>query len=401
MSLVVNKEIFVLSAGDRFNYGDLLFPHIIMEVLGESKDLFYRNFGLINSDLSNVGGIPTKSLRKFYNLQKTGLINRAIIIAGGEVLGPGWADLLKCDSSVFNQLTKQKYFRSYLNLDAIARSWLGGKTEHAFIMEKNKINAKVIYNSVGGNNLPYHDSKKMSGIIKLLESSDYFSVRDSYTYQSLKSAGLQKVFLVPDCAVLLSELYDRDFLRSKISKTNADKIIDLNKSDYVFFQVNREFGEKYLKNLYEFLIEIYNMYNLRIVLCPIGKAPFHEDDVPLKEIYKKLGPSNQLFSDVNIWEIMYLILNAKLFIGSSLHGVISSMSYMVPYVGIFEENRKIDHYLKTWGIEGLNKCYSIPEMQLNFKKLVETPKEILSCNRDAQVIKVKKSFNSIKEIIFS
>lgn len=398
---MMGNEIFILSAGERLNYGDLLFPHIISKVFGERKDLVYRNFGLINSDLSKVGAIPTESLRRFYNSQKTGSRNRTVIVAGGEVLGPGWSDLLKCDSFIFNQLTRQKYFRSFLNLNAIAKAWLGGKTDHAYIMDKKVIDAKIIYNSVGGNNLPYHDSKKMSRIIQLLESADYFSVRDSFTFQSLKSAGMQNIYLVPDCAVLISELYDRDFLRRKISKKNADKINNLKNRDYVFFQVNRKLGEKYFERLYEFLSEIYSQYRLQIVLCPIGKALSHEDEIPLRNISLKLRAHHQYLSEVNIWEIMYLISNAKLFIGSSLHGVITAMSFTVPYLGLFEESIKVGNYIKTWGVEGLDKCYSESEILLNFKEVVSTPKEILKCNTNEQAIKVIESFNRIKEIIYS
>ena len=55
-------NIHVLSAGDRNNYGDLLFPIIIKKYL-ESKNITtsINNYGVIASDLSYFGALPTFS----------------------------------------------------------------------------------------------------------------------------------------------------------------------------------------------------------------------------------------------------------------------------------------------------------------------------------------------------
>jgi polysaccharide pyruvyl transferase WcaK-like protein len=96
---------------------------------------------------------------------------------------------------------------------------------------------------------------------------------------------------------------------------------------------------------------------------------------------------------------MYLISNSKIFIGTSLHGIITAMSYMVPYIGVFKENRKIDEYLKTWGIDGLNYSHSELELLEKVSFAMNLPKEVLRNKLDDQVNKVKYSLSLIRNII--
>jgi hypothetical protein len=400
---MMKNVVYLVGASDRFNYGDLLFPQIFKKILlNENRTyLTIRHVGLIESNLSKYGGLPTVSLKKMYKeiFEKQG--NYSITIMGGEVLGPSWIDLLRCINFIFNTLARNSRINRYFNLNNIAKSYLGGRTENAYILERGllKSNINLIYNSVGGINLPYHDSITINRILKHLDGADYISVRDSYTYNNLKSLGLKKCLLVPDCAILISELFSKDFLISKILKQNEAKYKHLSNSGYIFFQVNKTFGKKYLSDINEILTSIYKTYNLNIILCPIGKALIHEDDFPLKLISSKLSVPHIYFKRINIWEIMYLISNAKIFIGTSLHGIITAMSFLVPYIGIFKENQKINKYLATWGINNLNQCLSPKEILPKVGDLIGMSKDFFRTNRELQIDKVKESLNIIKSTI--
>lgn len=58
------RNINIIGAFDRNNYGDLLFPIIIKEVLLKKGIAGNFNFfALKESDLSNVGALPTKRFK--------------------------------------------------------------------------------------------------------------------------------------------------------------------------------------------------------------------------------------------------------------------------------------------------------------------------------------------------
>lgn len=55
------KNINIIGAFDRNNYGDLLFPIVIREVLSKKGiEGNFNFFALKESDLSNVGALPTR-----------------------------------------------------------------------------------------------------------------------------------------------------------------------------------------------------------------------------------------------------------------------------------------------------------------------------------------------------
>lgn len=399
----MKNRVYLFGAGDRFNYGDLLFPHILVAALKVNigANISFGNYGLVRSNLKKSGALTTRSIRQLYSDLSESNDNNTIVIVGGEVLGPNWSDLLNCSNSLFNRIAASKYFSYFLNLNNIAKLILRGRTEYAYILKRDLFESKIIYNAVGGIRLPYHDSQQIGKIILNLNDADYISVRDSFTYGQLKLLGLENCKLVPDCAVLMSDLYDQDFLKSKVIKKNFSKMHFLENNDFLFFQVNKPYGKKYLNQIVDLLNDIHHNYNLTIVLCPIGKALSHEDDFALKEISHRLRVPFVLFKNVNIWEIMYLISKARIFIGTSLHGIITAMSFNVPYFGVFEENRKINEYLKTWGVEGLNRCHSIRETNQKVGAVMNIPKEEFIKNKEMQILKVKESMDSIRRILIN
>ena len=87
--------------------------------------------------------------------------------------------------------------------------------------------------------------------------------------------------------------------------------------------------------------------DLEIILCPIGMAPNHEDHKILKEM---ANASNhfKLIIPRNIYEIMYLIAYAKIFVGTSLHGIITAQSYNVPFIALNKKIKKTKEYISTW-----------------------------------------------------
>lgn len=104
---------------------------------------------------------------------------------------------------------------------------------------------------------------------------------------------------------------------------------------------------------------------MKIVLINIGYAPLHDDFKSHKILNKAFPNKTILFEDTNIFEIMYLIKNSQIFLGTSLHGNITAMSYNVPHLG-FEKINKLKYFLKTWENNEISSTF---DFLISLKKL--------------------------------
>ena len=369
------RKINIIGAIDRFNYGDLLFPHIIeREFNSLFGDFFsFSYFGLVHSDYRKFGAKPSKNLREFYKSSDDDNVN--IIIAGGESLGATYSKLLSFISSNFKFFNDSHKLSRVINMESAAKLILGGKSKYPFVISRYDFvnNPKVFYNSLGGSGLGSIDKIEMMKIVNSINNSDYFSVRDIKTLNNFINNGCDIAKLVPDSAILVSEFYSQHYLESNCSIILKNKIEEiLNK--YVFFQVGKYKTGNNIDVIIEELKKIHKNLGCPIVLCPIGTAPGHEDQQPLKFIHDRLPLETIYFDDLSIWEIMYLISNSALYIGTSLHGVITAMSYNVPYLGLNKKILKLQSYLETWGHEVSNR-------NIDFDEISKFASNVISVNR--------------------
>lgn len=336
------KIIHFLSASDRLNYGDLLFPIIFKEMLSSYNiEAEFYNYGIVKSDLSYFGALPTNSYRSFIkNVRKHG---GNIVIGGGEVLFVDWNSLLAYINYRFSRLLKRKiYKRIFYSLPLVQFLFSRGRIFIPFAPKKNKLrknNVQVFYNAVGGS---FENTKIKNKDLKIkddLQSADYISVRDHRALKSLFSNNISSV-LSPDSALILSDLYNLDYLE----RTSNIKNI---KGDYLFFQAGIFHLPSDLNLLNKHLLEIGEKLKLKIILCPIGKANRHEDHIALSKL-KKLNPDFELVDPESIFDIMNLIANSSVYLGSSLHGLITAQSFSVPFFGIHSRQVKMKSYCETW-----------------------------------------------------
>lgn len=396
-------KICLLGATDRFNYGDLLFPLILKYIIEEADKkhtVSIENYGIITSDLSNTGAMPTKSIKDLYQECKTTEKPLFIIIVGGEVVGAQWGNILSYLNPNFKKLYDLnrfflKKYAAFLNTP-IAKIILGGKGWFPFLIPAGKFPkvSGVIYNAVGG----IRNTKTIKAnraIREAIVSSSYCSLRDIGIYSALKSIAPQAK-LSPDSAVVMSTIYSNELLKQE---TLVQK---LPFNNYVFFQISKreskEFGEKYLVNK---LKDIISTHKKNIVLCPIGTALGHEDHIPLQKLYQQLTPFTSniyLASQPRLLDIMGLIAHSDLYIGSSLHGIITAMSYARPYVAI-RNNEKISYYLESWSIEPLKEITNKKNWDNQLTKALKVEESTLLFARDEQIELALQSTNEIIELI--
>lgn len=394
-------KVLIIGAFDRYNYGDLLFPLVIEQQLNTyKKDFEYEFFGLVKSDLRKVGGLPTEGLQRFYEQCSNPDKPVHVIIAGGEALGVSWNSLFAALNPLFQRVNKRHAkINKLLDLNKLTKKILKGETTLPFVFDKNDFSGvqSVILNSLGGSGINQKVFDKYDFLKEKLENTDYFAVRDKITINNLKACGVE-ADLFPDSAILMSEFYSLRFLEKRIT-TEVQNYVNANGGKYVFAQINKKTTRGHEKTIAAGLDEIYQSDKTPICLCPIGKALDHDDHEALQQLGKLMKSPFMYFDAYNIWDIMYLIANSKCYIGTSLHGAITAMSYAVPHVGLKVE--KLGAYLATWGIAGNQRSIEFTEIFEQYQIATAHTKKALENARDFQIKEIKKGFDKMVKVLES
>lgn len=350
-----NKIVHFLSASDRINYGDLLFPILFKKFLeNENFHIEFYNYGVVKSDLSFYGALPTNSYRKLLKNVKNK--KGKLVVGGGEVFFANWRTLYSfinpiyvklCNNSYFNKIDKKINFSKYL----LSRN----KVAVPFCPSKEELRSKcvkVYFSSVGGEFTGSKENNLNIKLSKTLKESALLSVRDKRTFLSMECMGLNPK-LIPDSAIIMSDIFQKESLCENISFTNFGI------KNYIFLQLGKYKGPKNLERFVVDLKKLSDKLNLDVVLCPIGKALKHEDDIILKKV-KEIENEFHYIDPKNVYDVMFLIANSSLYLGTSLHGIITAQSFNVPFVGLNPRLGKLESYIQTWVDNNMN-CLSFEE----------------------------------------
>ena len=343
-----------ISAGDRVNYGDFLFPIIFDKYF--SKKYLIKYYGIVESDYTSFGAFPTRS---YLDLIKDVKNNEdTIVMGGGAIFFSRWRDLYSYINPIYSLITKNRLLNRIDKLLKVNKIFFF-QTKNDFPFVPN-FECKTIYISVGGAFNSNQNNNDRDYIKKQLNKSTSLSVRDKRTFKSLKDNGIVSE-IIPDTAVLISKVFKEEVIRNNI------KLIEVKRSKnqkYMLLQLCRYKGPK---DLYKFVNDvnlIAHKYNLKVICCPIGYALGHEDHIILKKLCK-IDSTWEFIPASNIYEIMYLISNAEFFMGTSLHGLITAFSFLKPAIALNENVLKIDSFIETWCSEFYSG--SIDYNELNIK----------------------------------
>jgi len=338
------KKIKIFAASDRNNYGDLLFPLVIQKiVLKERIHCEIENFGIIKSDLSAFGALPTQSYRQLIqSVKRDKGEEMQIIIAGGEVLGGRWLNILRYISEFWNRINSNKLLRRIVNRSGFIENYYYRfyKSSRPFILDHPFFSkAAIAYNSVGA--LAAGGILNIKRYYKYFEQVGVLSVRDNYSLSNFSSVGL-KARLIPDSALIMSDLFTEE-----LQQLVSDPVKEIGMSPYVFVQLGHSKGPDDLELFAGELETFSRKTGLRVVLCPIGLAMDHNDQKILSKL-KSLIPSFIYYDPQNIYEIMFLLAHSKMYLGTSLHGIITAQSFGVPSIAFTEKIPKLKYYIQTW-----------------------------------------------------
>jgi len=398
---LTTHNVLIIGAFDRYNYGDLLFPLIIekqLETYGRNFEIQF--FGIVKSDLTPLGGKPTASISDFYRICNTNQGYTSVIVAGGEAVAVTWDSLLLALNRIF-KLTHRfhRRIRRLIDLNAFAKRVLGGRTDLPFVFTKDDFNGvdRVIFNSLGGSEIDLSIFNRLPQLANRLRQVDYFAVRDQATLDKLHHEGIA-TRLYPDSAILMSKFYPETVLANLVSP-EVLTYVTKNRKQYIFFQIKNNYAKKRERLIAEQLDQLVISHGLSLSFCPIGKALNHDDHHALRRISPYLKQSPAIFDNVSIWDIMCLIAHSRVYMGTSLHGAITAMSYAVPYVGI--EVVKLNSYLNTWGVEGLNRTVTLDHLSVGFAAALGADQQALDQSRDRQLSAAEASFHHIQKLVFN
>src|SRR5690554_2383810 len=336
------NKIRFLSASDRINYGDFLFPLVFKEVL-KSVDIKYifDNYGIIKSDYTHFGALKTKSFRKLEAEIKEG---DKIIVGGGEVLFANWTTLYGFINPVFRYLLRFKKLRKLETKIKFSNRWLSSnQVQFPFSFKASDFHlseVRVYYSSVGGGHLLTKNNPSQKMAYKCMQTARLISVRDSRSLKYFSKYPDLKIDLIPDSAILMSDFYTKKKLKEIVGS-------DLQFDNYIFLQLGINKRPKNLVGFADLIEKLSKELDCKVLLCPIGLAPGHEDHKILQKL-KSLKPQFDFVMPKNIYEIMYLIANSNLYLGTSLHGAITAMSFLTPAIGLNKNVKKLESYMKTW-----------------------------------------------------
>lgn len=335
------------------NYGDLLFPVLFREVFrDELAEIRFRNYGVVRSNFSAYGAIPTLSYKDL--IRTIAVDEDVVVIGGGGVLFPTWRKLLSLINPVYALLFKRKLTRKVERRLNLAKRLL--TTDDSLSPFAPTFEARVIYNAVGGRFPDTLSTVQRQGLTARLNTAEYVSVRDSITKSNLIRNKVANINLTPDSAVVMSDFYRID---GNLRKYTGARIGMFKK--YIVFQVGRYKGPSDIAILEPSFAELRKL-GYQILCVPIGTAPGHEDDVILKRI-AKTSDHCEYYEPASIFETMFLIGNSDLYIGTSLHGTITAFSFGKPFIPLNRKVKKLDGYCKTWWKQIANGCVEFEQLK--------------------------------------
>lgn len=385
----MKKRLYILAPNDRMNYGDLLFPYILTYYFSKQfDDIVYVS--TTKSDLTKLGGIKTEAYNTLFDLDTKW--ENHLIVAGGESLCANWLTILSYINPQIDILRKlilkTRNKKLFLWSDSLIRTIYKIKTRFVFSVGKNELPQfqTISYNALGGSSLAKSHLLEDKNVQEILNSVDYFTVRDKVTSTALDKANIKHT-ICPDSAILMSEVFSEQDLLNHLS-INAS----IANEKYIFFQGNLQIWKRVPKLAAVQLINIAKQTHCKICLCPIGTALGHSDQIALQQISKFIPKEYAfLIKRPNIFDIMWLIKHSTMYIGSSLHGTITAMSFNIPFIGYGP--LKLKSYIQEWSRSSETRF-------VDKSAIKESALKFMHCESDFKDQKeiVKKNFEKLKHL---
>ena len=330
-------NVIAYGAYDRHNYGDLLFAIVLKRYLEADGRFSVLVAATKKSDLSSYGALPTIPLKKALELTRD-QPKTMLIVAGGECLTAQWESIIGylAPQAIYYPIKASPYLIGHKAFIRLSRLFTSIPSDIPLVLgERDLPGYKVMYNSVGGNEISRKKPVIHQAIRRNLKDCTYVSVRDRETSAELDKLGVEHN-LVPDSAILISDIFPQQ--------------IDPTEPGHIVFHISDHHAKRRIEAIAQQLTELNVTTGLKIALLTIGKAPGHSDDGPLDKLHSLLGDERAYRADSgNIEDIIRCIATSKLYCGTSLHGAITALAYAVPQIALLPQRVvKLSSFLETW-----------------------------------------------------
>ena len=395
-------NIILYGAFDRHNYGDLLFPIIMQRLfLKEFPEKKVVIAGLINTDLSIFGALPTVSIKDaLKNTNK----HSALILAGGDIIACDWL-------SAYGYLLSPKFYSFFVRYicrflpkatERVIQKIVGLDLMMPFSPGKDELGRelKIIYNSVGATGLSNIENALKAKLSGSLKQADYITVRDHFSDEQLGQLRIVSSGVYPDSATVMSTVFSTDELNSN-SNGNTLKLINKFNKNYIVFQISSSHCNGMEQDFAASLTVIAKKYDCPILLLAIGNASGHGDSDGVNQIKSHLPVDIKVceYLDGCVFDIMNIIKHAKCYCGTSLHGLITSISFNVPRVGLLPKLRKQRNYMDTWDLDSMPRGVMPNDLVEAVEIAINISREKLASVGDNSTDKYLESFNKICSLI--
>jgi polysaccharide pyruvyl transferase WcaK-like protein len=345
--------IYLIGAFDRHNYGDILFAMVhsqfVRAQLGQDKKV--EIVSVSSSDMSECGGFKTLALKTV--LQRTLSNQDRIVLCGGDILSADWMLMFAhLAPSVF--IKPARVARKLLGItktNAVLKRLMGEENEFPYIVSASHTDAPIYYTSVGGAGFPAGESRHFDKVVEQLRSAAVVSVRDTSIFDRLSSAGLD-VQCTPDTALVMSDFYPPNMLAERPWAAHVRTSNGFDFDRYYSFQGAKRLIKGALDSLETEIKNVFEKTGFAPLLVPIGRAPDHEDHIPLELLYQRLttaGVPCGLLDSEHVLDIMAALAFAKTYVGTSLHGAITTYSFGKRPCALFSgQVKKLEDFLSTW-----------------------------------------------------
>ena len=391
-------RIGLVGAFDRNNYGDVLMPIIMEKQIIKNLpnlNIEFEYYGQSYSDMKDLCAKRTIPLNNIYSNPCD-----IVIVVGGQVLSALYTgmylNLQTSSTEIFKYKILNKFFKKYT--EKKCKKKLKGKSIKPWILDKDDIKCKkLIYNTVGGNVLEGISDELI--ISKVVKKIDYISIREKDSFSILKKYK-EDSLLYPDSIINLSSYMEENEIYGNVRKEIKEKVSNFGR--YFVFQIKNNYGRLYINEIVKQIKDTIRKTSLKCILLPIGYAQGHEDHIILKKIYKLLDEDSCYMPyNNNIYETIYIIKNSKFFAGTSLHGIITAISYNIPNIIVTTHLSKLNSFVKTWNTTMIpnTPIEKISHNISNIMKKYDESKEFTrSVNKRLNIL-VEENFKKINDII--
>ena len=210
----------------------------------------------------------------------------------------------------------------YISVDGEKRVYDIGELWDKPQREAKKLNIPVIWNCVGISK-DFETLSEIESIQKACQGLKYISVRDAYSKIRLeKMAGVHNVNQVADMLWMFNRHFTEEDLRKYREKLSEEN--EFLKKDYLVLQYGTSLDYKKIAKIVN---RIAKDYGLEVILLTINYC--HQDQEIIEKIVKEFPEFKIIDRLLQPKEIMSVIAGAKYFLGTSLHGNVTAMSYGV------------------------------------------------------------------------